>query len=123
MDNTDDLENLLSHLGDFGKYQFIQFMLHLVAATTAGMHMLSLQTVGAVPDHRCRIPDLDAPINSNFTFPNLEMYIPKLETEKFDSCYMYDLKANDSSTIKCDSWVYDSTYHKSSRGIEWNFVR
>ncbi|KAK4879080.1 hypothetical protein RN001_007226 [Aquatica leii] len=108
--------------GDCGKYQLMQLVLHLIATITSGMHTLSLQTVGAVPNHRCRVPDLDTSANSSFTVVALEMYIPKLETEKFDSCYMYNLTANDNSTIPCNSWVYDSTYYKSSRGIEWNFV-
>ncbi|KAK4879079.1 hypothetical protein RN001_007225 [Aquatica leii] len=122
MDNNEALESLLAHLGDFGKYQLMQLMLHLVSATTASMHMLSLQTVGAVPDHRCRIPDLDVSLNTSFIPDKLEMYIPKLDAETFDSCSMYNLSANDNSTIPCDSWVYDLTYYKSSRGIEWNFV-
>lgn len=40
--------------GDFGKYQFFQFALHNLAAITAGLHMLTLVTVAAVPDHRYR---------------------------------------------------------------------
>ncbi|KAK4879081.1 hypothetical protein RN001_007227 [Aquatica leii] len=122
MDNTDALENLLAHLGDFGKYQLMQFILHSIAAITASIHMISLQTVAAVPDHRCKIPDLDASVNSNFVVAALEAYVPKVETDKFDSCNMYNLTANDNSTIPCDSWVYDLTYYKSSRGMEWNFV-
>lgn len=42
----------LSITGDFGRYQAFQFTLHILAALTAGMHMLSLVTVAAVPDHR-----------------------------------------------------------------------
>lgn len=38
--------------GDFGRYQCFQFVLHILAAMTAGMHMLSLVTVAAVPEHR-----------------------------------------------------------------------
>ncbi|KAK4879077.1 hypothetical protein RN001_007223 [Aquatica leii] len=122
MDNNDALESVFAHLGDFGKYQLMQLTLHLIAATTASIHMLSLQTVGAVPDHRCRIPSLDASINTSFIVDKLEMYIPKIDAQTFDPCYMYNLTAKDNSTIPCDSWVYDPTYYKSSRAIEWNFV-
>jgi len=41
--------------GDFGPYQFRQSLLHMLAALTAGLHMLSLVTVAAVPDHRLDI--------------------------------------------------------------------
>jgi len=41
--------------GDFGPYQLRQCLLHMLAALTAGLHMLSLVTVAAVPDHRLDI--------------------------------------------------------------------
>uniref|UniRef100_T1HIH3 Uncharacterized protein n=1 Tax=Rhodnius prolixus TaxID=13249 RepID=T1HIH3_RHOPR len=37
---------------EFGRYQLKQFLLLLLAALTAGIHMLSLVTVAAVPPHR-----------------------------------------------------------------------
>ncbi|KAF5304493.1 hypothetical protein FQA39_LY09689 [Lamprigera yunnana] len=119
MDNSNDLESLLAHLGDFGKYQFIQFLLHLAAAVTAGIHMLSLTTVGAIPKHRCLVPALDYSLNVT-KFEKLENFIPKLENGEFDSCHMYNL--NDSSIVQCNSWIYNTTYYKSSRGMEWNTV-
>ncbi|KAK5645913.1 hypothetical protein RI129_004377 [Pyrocoelia pectoralis] len=123
MDTGDRIETLMAHLGDFGKYQFWQFFLHLLAAMTAGVHMLSLVTVGAVPDHRCAIPHVDNGLDGrNFSITDLEGYIPMLETSKYDSCRMYDVNTTDNLTIKCNEWVYDTTYHKTSRGIEWNFV-
>jgi hypothetical protein len=41
--------------GDFGPYQLRQSLLHMLAALTAGLHMLTLVTVAAVPDHRLDI--------------------------------------------------------------------
>jgi hypothetical protein len=41
--------------GDFGTYQLRQSLLHMLAALTAGLHMLTLVTVAAVPDHRSGI--------------------------------------------------------------------
>lgn len=38
--------------GEFGKYQMRQFLLHILAALTAGLHMLTFVTVAAVPSHR-----------------------------------------------------------------------
>ena len=38
--------------GDFGPYQLRQSLLHMLTALTAGLHMLPLVTVAAVPDHR-----------------------------------------------------------------------
>ena len=41
--------------GDFGPYQLRQSLLHMLTALTAGVHMLTLVTVAAVPDHRLDI--------------------------------------------------------------------
>ena len=39
-------------LGDFGSYQLRQFLLNLMSAFTAGLHMMTLVTVAAVPDYK-----------------------------------------------------------------------
>lgn len=57
---------------------------------------------------------------ANLNVTELEKYIPTLPSGVIDSCNMYDL--NENLTIPCVSWVYDPTYHPSSRAIEWNFV-
>ncbi|XP_050296072.1 organic cation transporter protein isoform X2 [Anthonomus grandis grandis] len=37
-----------------------------------------------------------------------------------DRCQYLNVTTNE--TVRCNSWVYDDTYYKSSRAIEWNFV-
>lgn len=128
-----DLEQLMSHLGEFGKYQSRQFCLHLLGALTAGLHMLTLLTVAAVPAHRCAIPDVDPTLlagpfvnvssfdhddGSNLTAAagTLQVY----SSRHLDACHYLDLDAN--ATRECDAWIYDTTYFRSSRGMEWNFV-
>lgn len=80
--------------------------------------MLSLVTVAAVPEHRCFIAGVDtntsyAPWNSS----EILAAIPK-KNLALDSCSMY----LGNGTVPCESYVYDDTYYKSSRTIEWNFV-
>ncbi|XP_044762229.1 organic cation transporter protein-like isoform X2 [Coccinella septempunctata] len=53
-------------------------------------------------------------------YTHLAKYIPLKTDGAFESCYMID--PTTSLTIKCHSWVYNTTYHPSSRAIEWNFV-
>ncbi|XP_013173421.1 PREDICTED: organic cation transporter protein isoform X2 [Papilio xuthus] len=120
MDKDHALEEMMGKLGDFGRYQCFQFILHILAALTAGMHMLSLVTVAAVPDHRCALEGIDS---MNYTEPwNSSLVrnaIPLNEHGKLESCYMYGV----NKTLKeCQSWVYDTKYYTSSRGIEWDFV-
>lgn len=121
-----DLEELMSHLGEFGKYQFRQYCLHLLAALTAGVHMLTLLTVAAVPAHHCDITK--ANVTSvltkelfNFTVHNWNNSSDVLEhlPRHLDSCHYLD---RENVTRECDSWTYDTTYFQSSRGMEWNFV-
>ncbi|XP_044739679.1 organic cation transporter protein [Chrysoperla carnea] len=127
----DDLEDMMGNLGDFGRYQAWQFSLHIISAVTAGMHMLSLVTVAAVPDHRCAIPEIDNMfINDSTINPYLphnstdilSQYIPLSPSGVLDSCYKYNGTIEDNITVPCTSWVYDTTYYQSSRGMEWNFV-
>ncbi|XP_026749022.2 organic cation transporter protein isoform X1 [Galleria mellonella] len=120
MDKDHALEEMMGKLGDFGRYQCFQFVLHILAALTAGMHMLSLVTIAAVPEHRCALHGVDM---GNFTeLWNSSLVlsaIPLNEHGKLDSCKMY---GENKTLEECNSWVYDTQYYTSSRGIEWNLV-
>ncbi|XP_014203835.1 organic cation transporter protein [Copidosoma floridanum] len=100
-----ELEEIMSHLGEFGKYQAWQFSLHVIGGLTAGLHMLTLMTVAAVPSHSCDLSDLHDP-NTTLGQP-------------LDSCRYLDA---DNRTRACQAWIYDTSYYESSRAIEWNFV-
>ncbi|KAK9871378.1 hypothetical protein WA026_011633 [Henosepilachna vigintioctopunctata] len=118
---TDDLDTLMNSLGDFGKYQWWQFVLHILSALTAGLHMMALVTVAAVPEHRCEITNID--VNKTMTalnYTTLLKYIPVKSNNEFDSCSMFNGTSNE--TYKCTSWVYNNTYYTSTRAIEWDFV-
>ncbi|XP_074112040.1 organic cation transporter protein-like [Cotesia typhae] len=125
-----DLEELMSHIGQFGKYQKFQFCLHAVSGLLAGLHMLTLITVAAVPDHKCIVSGLTDSLGLldksqlswenvpgvNLTYPN-RTKLSNLPLN-LDSC---NYLIND--TIKaCDEWIYDTSNYKSSRGMEWNLV-
>ncbi|KAL0880238.1 hypothetical protein ABMA27_002696 [Loxostege sticticalis] len=119
MDKDRALEDMMGKLGDFGRYQCFQFLLHILAAMTAGMHMLSLVTVAAVPEHRCWIDGVDtnetiAPWNSS----EILAAIPKNTLGELHNCLMY----KNNETTSCSKWVFDTTYRSSSRAIEWNLV-
>ncbi|KAG5878398.1 hypothetical protein JTB14_022678 [Gonioctena quinquepunctata] len=121
MKETRDLDTLMGYLGDFGKYQGWQFALHILSAAMAGLNMMTLTTVAAVPEHRCEIPAHD--VNKTYTFLNestLARYLPRLESGKFDTCSLFNATTNTS--YRCDSFVYDPTYYETSRAIEWEFV-
>lgn len=116
-----NLEELMMHLGEFGKYQCWQFCLHILGALTAGLHMLTLLTVAAVPPHTCNVPRSTFPTESfNFTSSTWNSSIAFDDVPRaVDACHYLD--AN-NVTKECDSWTYDTEYFQSSRGMEWNFV-
>lgn len=125
MANVDrDLEELMSHLGEFGKYQFRQYCLHILAAFVSGVHMLSLLTVAAVPPHQCNIPEMNLSPSItetyNLTLSNWNTSIVSEHLPRpLDNCHYLD---RENVTRECDSWTYDTTYIQSSRGMEWDFV-
>lgn len=106
--------------GDFGRYQGFQFFLHILSAVTAGLHMLSLVTIAAVPNHRCFIDGVDsnttiAPWNST----GILEAIPIINGE-LDSCSMFIPETNETSS--CAKYVYDDTYYQDTRSMDWNMV-
>lgn len=83
--------------------------------------MLSLVTVASVPEHRCMIPSLDTHVNASelvWDKDSLSKFIPILDDGSINSCQMY----LNETIVDCEQFVYDNTYYKSSRTIEWNFV-
>lgn len=59
----------------------------------------------------------------NFTIAALERFIPKLPSGELDSCKIFEYNNSTNLTqTHCSTWVYDTTYHASSRGMDWDFV-
>lgn len=84
--------------------------------------MLSLVTVASVPDHRCMVPALDHNVtadNLEWGVSTLSQYIPLKDDGSIHNCR---IKLENDTIGSCSEYVYDNTYYKSSRTIEWNFV-
>lgn len=80
----------------------------------------SLKITNSFFNFRCHLPGID---DMNYTVPwNSTLVldsIPLNDHGKLESCVMY----GDNKTLtECTSWVYDTQYYTSSRGIEWDFV-
>lgn len=106
--------------GDFGRYQGFQFFLHILSAVTAGLHMLSLVTIAAVPEHRCFIDGVDLE-NSTALWNSTEVIdrIPMING-KLDSCHLFVDGTND--TAMCTRYVYDDTFYEDTRTTQWHMV-
>jgi MFS transporter, OCT family, solute carrier family 22 (organic cation transporter), member 16 len=115
------IKTFFYHLpGDFGRYQGFQFFLHVLSAVTAGLNMLTLVTIAAVPDHRCFLEGIDT--NDSIALWNSTDVTDRIPMKNgaLDSCHMFS--NDDNSTIKCSKYVYDRTYYEDSRSIDWNMV-
>lgn len=108
--------------GEFGRYQGFQFFLHILSALTAGMNMLSLVTVAAVPDHRCYIEGFDNSTSATapWSIPDLQRYIP-MKGDVLDSCNMFSLNET-NTTVACEKYVYDDRFYGTTRTVEWDHV-
>lgn len=84
------------------------------------MHMLSLVTVAAVPEHRCYVEGVDT-FNESALWDSDEIRaaIPTASDGGLESCLMY---STNHTVVPCTSYVYDRTYFKSSRAMDWDFV-
>lgn len=87
---------------------------------TAGLHMLSLVTIAAVPNHRCFIENVDSDTSiAAWNSSGILSAIPLLNGE-LDPCQMFVPGTNETTT--CLRYVFDDTYYKDTRSMEWNMV-
>ncbi|XP_025412390.1 organic cation transporter protein [Sipha flava] len=110
MEKSVNIDMLMDKLGDFGTYQCRQFLLHLLSAFTAGLHMMTLATVAAEPQYIC----------ANTIQPESNMTNWFATPEIFnDSCKVM----NDfNETVACEKWIFDRTYYEDTRTTEWMMI-
>lgn len=110
----------MSHLGEFGKYQFYQCILLMITALTAGMHTLSIVPINGIPNHRCQVPWLENGTDLPWDSPIALAAIPLNPDGSYSSCLLINPTTN--LTEACDKWVYDRTHFKDTRTVEWDLV-
>eukprot|EP00096_Caligus_rogercresseyi_P010966 TRINITY_DN4168_c0_g1_i1.p1 TRINITY_DN4168_c0_g1~~TRINITY_DN4168_c0_g1_i1.p1 ORF type:complete len:606 (-),score=82.03 TRINITY_DN4168_c0_g1_i1:387-2204(-) len=143
-------EDVLTLIGDQGKWQIMIFMITWIECILIGCHHLSSSFLGASMDHWCNTEHIDAlqGLNSWTLEEKKKFAIPfHNDTNKFDFCEMYDLSGidnipNDFSSalamrpkdlprIHCEEaknvpdtefFQYDKTEGLQSIVNEWNLV-
>lgn len=128
-------DEVLSHLGDFGRYQKRIYLLVCLPAISCAFHKLASVFLMAKPDHRCRLPvefenatfaDWAAIGQRELAYP-VDALTQKLSTCRYllNNFTVANVTAGAGPSAveqSCNEWVYDLTKYKSSTVMEWDMV-
>ncbi|XP_031348588.1 beta-alanine transporter isoform X1 [Photinus pyralis] len=122
-----DLDDLLTEIGQFGKYQkSVLWLVLLPCVFPCGFHAYNQLFMAAKPDHWCRVPELED--LSYEVAKNLSIPMEERDGEmRFSQCTMFNKSStgefNSSNRVTCQhGWIYDKTVYKNSVTTEWNLV-
>ena len=122
-------DEVLAHLGEFGRYQKRIYLLLCLPAISCALHKLAFVFLGAKASHRCLMPFED-PSNATYAMsPNiLNMSLPwDDKSGNWSQCFRLDANFTDeyfqsgepaSSMVPCTDWVYDHSKYMSSAVFE-----
>ncbi|XP_043118176.1 solute carrier family 22 member 7-like [Puntigrus tetrazona] len=129
------IENLLSEVGGFGKYQFGIMALLVIPRITLPFNFLLNNFIATIPSHHCDISslDVDGILGNLSQEERLIVSIPAQEDGTPASCHMFShpqfhLLTNSSSSsepsvVKCQNgWEYDNNTIKSVLATEFGLV-
>ncbi|XP_058118107.1 organic cation transporter protein-like [Anopheles ziemanni] len=125
-------DDILQHLGGFGRYQRRIYVLLCLPAISCAFHKLAGVFLLAAPDYRCRLPyELE---NASYAMPpeRLTMAYPiDTLTKKYSTCNYLDANFTEDywtggipagGVRPCDHWVYDRSKFESSTVTDWDMV-
>lgn len=118
-------EDVLQEIGEFGRYQKIQFLLVCVVSITSSFHSMNMVFVGPTPEHHCALPPQLSMLNLSQQ-ELLELAIPASDG-KPASCLMYNVSdvdwtgnltlwtSSNRSTHSCThGWTYSTQFYQST---------
>ncbi|KAJ8029102.1 Organic cation transporter-like protein [Holothuria leucospilota] len=113
-----ELDDILSQLGDFGRYQTIIYLfISLIGQVPGSWHMLAISFLGAVPDHHCHIPD-GGSLQDHIPYTT----DPDTGEIEYDSCSIYANNGEPNSTTECSDWDYAKEPYGDTIVSEWDLV-
>lgn len=126
-------DDILFHLGEFGRYQKRLYILLCLPAISVGGFMMGLVLTMETPKHRCKIPfypNDTYEIQSSYHQHLVNLTIPKSDddTLEYSQCHVYvssgagNLNPANFTREKCTEWVYETSEFKSTFTSEHNLV-
>ncbi|KAM8939740.1 solute carrier family 22 member 6-A-like [Pelodytes ibericus] len=122
--------DLLEHIGGFGRFQMLNSAMLLLPMLFMACHNFLQNFTAAVPAHRCKLPLLDND-TTEYGTAHFLTFLPVDENQKPKTCLRYkeayfEIWTNTSthnSTEPCeDGWVYDKSVFSSTIVTEWDLV-
>jgi MFS transporter, OCT family, solute carrier family 22 (organic cation transporter), member 4/5 len=120
-------DDVLVHLGKFGKYQLRNYILLCLPVILCAFHKLSGVFILGIPDHRCKLPNEPVPISFNLSSDILNQSYPLGVDNKFSKCeYFTKNYFNENITInevaQCSDYVWDTSKYESSAVKSFSLV-
>lgn len=128
-------EDILSIVGDKGRWQYKIFLLTWIEGVLIGFHHLSSVFLGYTPKHWCKLGDLNLP--DGWTDQQRKNFsIPVAAGGEFEQCRMFDVSSSHlaqdvtydaalaqrtTETIACTSWDYDLSMGLTTV-VDWDLV-
>ncbi|KAG8232379.1 hypothetical protein J437_LFUL012779 [Ladona fulva] len=127
-------DDVLEHLGEFGRYQKRVYFLLCIPTISCALHKLASVFLGAQVNHRCKLPfesdnaTYDLGGKFNMTIPwdgvrNEPASCLRFDTNFSSEYFEEGIPAN--KTAHCEHWVYDTSKYQSSAVMErdmWDMV-
>merc|ERR1719153_1864178 len=126
-------EDILSLVGDKGRWQYTIFLLTWIEGILIGFHHLSSVFLGYTPEHWCKLGDLGLP--EEWSLEQKQNFsIPRTSKGALESCSVYDLgsavidkdfsraMATRTSAVKtCSDWDFATDFGWTTVS-QWNLV-
>lgn len=89
--NALNSENILTYVGDFGRYQYFLILLYGYVNYVWNYNYFAPTFMALSPDYKCKIPNNDT----------------EWETDK---CHLYYYNGSEKITVECKEWTYSMEF-------------
>ncbi|XP_013421303.1 organic cation transporter protein [Lingula anatina] len=122
-------DDILKQIGEFGRFQIINYIIICIPLISAGFHMLVSVFIQVLPPHRCQLPGLENDtyeIQGDWHKALIEATIPVTSDGDYSKCTIWAnhtlAYTGNMSEHKCDSWVYDRSIFTRTFATDFNLV-